>query len=198
MRNLAFLLLATATLATPAIAQDAPESPASAPTFSGFRVEGLLGWDHTQILDDDEGALLYGIGVGYDFQTGRAVLGLEAEASESNNNGCQSNLLTQGDRFCSETGRDLYVGARAGVIVSPNVLLFAKAGYVNTRFTSDYNPGAGGAVTSARFNLDGLRVGAGAEFSIGRNAFIRGEARYSNYRDGGDRGAVVGGFGFRF
>ncbi len=69
---------------------------------------------------------------------------------------------------------------------------------MNTRFTSEYDPGAGGAVTSAHFNMDGLRVGAGAEFTIGRRAFIRAEARYTDYHDGGNRGALLGAFGFRF
>jgi outer membrane immunogenic protein len=198
MRIVAFLLITAAALATPALAQNAPERPASASNFSGFHVEGLFGWDHTEIFDDDQGAPLYGIGVGYDYRTGRAVLGLEAEASDSNNDGCLSNLITPGDRLCNRTGRDLYIGARAGIVVSRNVLLFAKGGYVNTRFTSEYDPGAGGTVISAHFNLDGLRVGGGAEFTVGRNAFIRAEARYTDYLDGGNRGAILGAFGFRF
>ncbi len=199
MRIHAFLLLTTAAvLATPARAQDASAGPAPAPHFSGFRIEGLLGWDHTEILDDDQGAPLYGIGVGYDYQTGRAVLGLEAEASDSNNNGCLRNVINPGDRLCAGTGRDLYIGARAGFIVGRNVLLFAKSGYVNTRFTSEYDPGAGGAVTSFHYNADGLRVGGGAEFTIGRHAYIRAEGRYTQYRDGGNRGALLGAFGFRF
>lgn len=199
MRTFATLLLTTAiALATPAFAQDAPESPAPAPAFSGFHVEALLGWDHTEILDDDQGAPLYGLGLGYDYQTGRAVLGLEAEASESNNNGCLSNLIATGDRFCNETGRDLYIGARAGIIVSPRVLLFVKSGYVITRFNEEYDPGGGGAVITSHFNLGGLRVGGGAEFAISRNVFIRAEGRYTDYHNGGNRGALLGAFGFRF
>lgn len=200
MRILAMLLLSTAAiLAAPASAQDAAEGTPPAPTFTGFRVEGLLGWDHTEILDDDEGAPLYGIGLGYDFQTGRAVLGLEAEVSFSNNNGCLSDVINAGDRLCAETGRDLYAGARAGLIVGRNVMLFAKAGYVNTRFSNEYDPGGNGTVTRANFNLDGLRVGGGMEVAIGRRAFVRAEGRYTSYDDGGgDRGAILGAFGFRF
>ena len=199
MRTLTILLLtATSAFASPAFAQDVAESAPPASAFTGFRVEGLLGWDHTEILDDDEGAPLYGIGAGYDFQTGRAVLGLEAEASDSNNNGCLGDIINPGDRLCSGTGRDLYVGARAGLIVGRNVLLFAKGGYVNTRFTTEYDPGGGGTVTSGSFNQDGLRVGAGAELAIGRRAFVRAEARYTTYDGGGDRGAILGAFGFRF
>lgn len=191
-------LIAAAFLATPALAQDAPDNVPPAPNFTGFRVEGLLGWDHTEILDDDQGGIMYGVGVGYDFQTGRAVLGIEAEASDSRNNGCLNDVIQAGDRLCAGTGRDLYVGARAGLLVGRNVLLFGKAGFVNTRFTNEYDPGGGGAVTDLRFNSNGLRVGMGAELAVGRNAFVRGEARYTNYRDGGDRGALLGAFGFRF
>lgn len=191
-------LIAAATFASPALAQDAPDGHDPAPRFSGFRIEGLIGWDHTEILDDDDGAIMYGVGVGYDLQTGRAVLGIEAEASDSNNNGCLSDLLQAGDRLCAGTGRDLYVGGRAGYLVGRNVLLFGKAGYVSTRFTNEYDPGGGGAVTSARFNQDGLRVGLGVEVALSRNAFVRGESRYTNYTNGGDRGAILGGFGFRF
>lgn len=198
MRIPAFLLLATATLATPAFPQDAQDSPAPAPAFSGFRVEGLLGWDHSRILDDDEGAPLYGIGIGYDYRTGRAILGIEAEASDSNNNGCLRDLINPGDRYCADTGRDLYVGVRAGILVGPNVLLFAKTGYVNTRFGSDYDPGAGGQLIANRFNADGLRAGGGMEFTVGRHAFVRAEGRYTDYRNEGSRGAIVGAFGFRF
>ena len=58
--------------------------------------------------------------------------------------------------------------------------------------------GAGVADFDARDNLDGVRVGAGAQFGIGANSYIRTEYRYSNYQDGFDRHQVVGGFGFRF
>jgi outer membrane immunogenic protein len=191
-------LIAAATFASPALAQDAPDTREPAPTFSGFRIEGLVGWDHTEILDDDQGAIMYGLGVGYDYQTGRAVLGIEAEASDSNNNGCLNDLIGTGDRFCVGTGRDLYIGGRAGLIVGRSVLLFGKAGYVNTRFTSEYDPGGGGVATNSHFNQDGLRVGLGVELALSRHAFIRGETRYSNYMNGGDRGAVLGAFGFRF
>ena len=67
-----------------------------------------------------------------------------------------------------------------------------------TGFTTEYDPGGGGAVTSAHFNLDGLRVGGGAEFAISRNLFFRAEGRYTEYHNGGNRGALLGALGFRF
>jgi len=192
MRIHCIALLFAGALATPAFAQDAPPpSP-----HSGFRVEALAGWDHTEILDDDEGGILYGVGVGYDFQSGRAVFSIEAEANDSTNNGCIGDIAS--DRFCITSGRDLYIGARAGILVGRDVLLFGKAGYSNARYVFEFDSVAQGIHDRDGVNLDGIRVGAGAQFGVGRNAYLRTEARYSNYEDGGDRGAILGAFGFRF
>jgi outer membrane immunogenic protein len=190
--------LMAGTLATPALAQDDPPPPPPASPMSGFRVEALAGWDHTEILGDDDGGILYGIGIGYDFQTGRAVLSIEAEANDSTNNGCITGIVNANDRFCVTSGRDLYVGARAGFLVGRNVLLFGKAGYTNARYVSEYDDAGAGIHDRYGTNLDGIRVGAGAQFGVGRNAYLRTEARYSNYEGGGDRGALLAAFGFRF
>lgn len=197
MRIIPIALLIAGVLASPAFAQD-DAAPVNAPDFSGFRIEGLVGWDHTELLGDDEGGILYGVGVGYDFQRGRAVFGIEAEANDSTNNGCLTNIISANDRFCVTSGRDLYVGGRAGVIVGRNVLLFGKVGYTNARYISTYDDVAGSYHDRYGTTLDGIRVGAGAQFGVGRNAYFRTEARYSNYEGGGDRGALLGAFGFRF
>ena len=78
MRITLIAALMAGILATPAFAQDDPAATITpAPqSNSGFRVEALLGWDHTEILDDDQGGLLYGVGVAYDFQAGRAILSI--------------------------------------------------------------------------------------------------------------------------
>ncbi|HEV7661472.1 MAG TPA: hypothetical protein VGO55_16655 [Allosphingosinicella sp.] len=111
MRVHCIALLFASALATPAFAQDEPEAtitPAPAPSsMSGFRVEALLGWDHTEILDDDQGGVLYGVGIGYDFQVGRAVLSIEAEANDSTNDGCLTGLANANDRLCITSGRPL-------------------------------------------------------------------------------------------
>ena len=199
MCKYALAALLAGAVATPAFAQDRPPDP-SAPSFEGFRIEGLVGWDHAEILDNDGGGLLYGIGAGYDFQTGRAVIGIEGEASESTNGGCTRDFFATGDSFCIDMSRDLYIGGRAGVIVGRNILLFGKAGYTNARVRSEYDDGTPAGTNNFTFseNLDGVRVGLGAQFGIGRNAYFRTEARYSNYEGGSDRGALLGAFGFRF
>jgi len=186
--------------AMPAFAQDVAPPP-SGPPLGGFRIEALGGYDANQIQNDDGGGILYGLGVGYDFQVGRrAIIGLEAEATETTANGCEHDIFDPGDALCVDGGRDLYAGVRAGFLVGRNVLLYGKAGYTNWRLHVDYTQGNPVGISSFSYgqNFDGIRGGVGAQFGLGPNAYVRTEYRYSNYEDGGDRHQVVGAFGFRF
>jgi outer membrane immunogenic protein len=201
MRTIAIVTLTAAAFiaATPAAAQD-NVPPGNGSAWQGFHVEALAGFDSARIQNNDDGGFVYGVGGGYDFQTGRAVLGIEVEASDSTNSGCTTDLAFPNDALCARAQRELTVGVRAGILVSPRVLLYAKGGYTNARFRVDYDDGtpAGASNISFHQNFDGIRVGGGAEFRVGGNAFVRLEGRYSNYEYGGDRGQGVVAFGFRF
>ena len=178
---LAAAVLAAAT-ATPAFAQDA-SAPAS---FSGGHVEVVGGYDSVHGAGDSTDGVLYGIAGGYDFRSGGAVFGIEAEASESSTGECVGT-------DCFEASRDLYVGGRLGAVVANNVLLYAKAGYTNARFDIT----TGGLTDSG--NLDGVRGGAGVELAL-RNSpvSLRAEYRYSNYEGGVSRNQGLVGLGIRF
>jgi outer membrane immunogenic protein len=185
--------LAAVSIAAPAVAQD------QAPSFTGIRVEGIAGWDRPQVPNDHGNGFLYGVGAGYDFQAGRLVLGVEGEASGSTAKRCVASVNAVGDQLCVKTGRDLYVGGRIGTLVAPTTLLYAKAGYTNARINTDYTGVAGGLASfSAHQNHDGYRLGAGIEQSLGGNAYVKAEYRYSNYDQNISRHQVVAGFGFRF
>jgi outer membrane immunogenic protein len=179
--------------ATPAAAQEA------AP-FTGVRVEGIVGYDAADVEGENSDGVLYGAQVGYDFQIGGVVLGIEGEASDSTVDECVSNVDLIGDRLCVDARRDLYAGGRIGAAVSPSVLVYGKAGYTNARVSLDYEDGTAG--TAADFsegeNLDGVRVGAGIQLAIGSNSYVKTEYRYSNYEQNIERHQVVAGFGFRF
>jgi outer membrane immunogenic protein len=193
MRRVIFAALLAATLATPAFAQD------SAP-FTGPRVEGIVGWDRPKVDDagHDDG-VTYGVGVGYDFQMGGAVVGVEAEASDSTTKECATEVAAVGDELCFKAKRDLYAGARAGAVIGERTLVYGKAGYTNARFGLDYDDGGTGAGNFEEGeNLDGVRAGAGVEHAIGPNSYVKTEYRYSNYENGVSRHQVVGGVGFRF
>ena len=182
----AFLLaaVAAAAVATPALAQDGP--------FNGPRVGAILGYDALQpgstedsdIRGDDQTAdgLVYGGDIGYDYQMRNMVFGIEGEltgsTSKVNNNPVDPNAFGYGR---VKAGRDIYVGARVGALLSPTTLLYAKAGYTNGRLDlirRDTN-----VTTDRHYNLDGYRVGAGIEKSMGGKAYVKAEYRYSNYGD---------------
>ena len=193
MRKYLLALFAAGVAATPAMAQE------SAP-FSGVRVEGIVGYDTTDVEDENSDGITYGAQVGYDIQSGNAVFGIEGEASDSTVDECVNDVDVVGDELCVQAGRDLYVGGRVGAVVGSNVLLYGKAGYSNARVALDYEDGTAGTALDFEEgeNLDGVRVGGGAEIALGPNAYAKAEYRYSNYEQGFDRHQVVGGIGFRF
>jgi len=184
MRNLVLAAMFAATAAAPALAQD------SAASFSGPRVEGVVGWDRVSNDGHDNG-VTYGIGAGYDMRFGNIVAGLETELSDSNVKECQFGAV------CASMGRDIYVGGRVGTVLGGRTLLYAKAGYTNARARLT-GTAPDGTTIGGHTNLDGVRVGAGAEYALTSNAYLKAEYRYSNYQDGFQRNQVVGGFGFRF
>lgn len=193
MRSIVVAALLAASAATPALAQGAAGDGAP---FTGARVEALAGWDRVQNNGSDDG-IGYGLAAGYDFQTGMGLVGVEAEAADSSVKQCFGSTTVADPRICAKAGRDLYVGGRVGTVIGGNTLLYAKAGYTNARAKLTSNDGTG-RVTLGSTDLDGVRVGAGAEYALGPNAFVKTEYRYSNYENGFSRHQVVGGFGFRF
>ncbi|MEG3181077.1 outer membrane protein [Sphingomonas sp. LT1P40] len=219
MRNaFAAALIASTMLAAPAFAQDDVN-----PSFTGPRIGIIGGYDivrpgsseDSDIDGDDQNVdgFLYGVEAGYDISMGGALIGVEAELSESTGkvraNSSDPDFFGFGE---VGTGRDIYVGVRAGVLASPDMLIYAKGGYTNARLNvlaSD-----GDTELDQNFELDGWRLGAGVEKAIGRNSFAKLEYRYSNYSsanfelsNGGvtddfdidtDRHQIVAGVGFRF
>lgn len=222
MKTISTLLVAGSVMAisAPAMAQDATDG-----TFTGPRVEALVGYDVSKAgssIDDDVNddndqsidGVTYGAALGYDFNVGSVVLGVEGEYTDSSAdveiaNGDPENFGL-GD---VNAGRDLYVGVRAGVLASPDLLLYAKGGYTNARY--NLNGSFDGEEYRAKIDTDGFRVGAGAEYALNENTFAKIEYRYSNYSDAEldfenarddvdigeidtDRHQVMLGFGYRF
>ncbi|MBV2147117.1 porin family protein [Sphingobium sp. AS12] len=209
-------LLAGTAVASPALAQDV------GPTFTGPRVEAILGYDHVGAgsdVDNNNGrddqsidGLLYGVGAGYDMNLGSAVVGVEGEYTDSTAKSDRFDLTDQFGFGRVSQGRDLYVGARAGILANPNTLVYVKGGYTNTKL--NVLAGDSDETTDTAFKLDGWRIGGGVERAINQNTFAKVEYRYSkydsahiDYMDGAtssefdidtDRHQVVASVGWRF
>ena len=190
MKKFLLALASTGALAsTPAFAQTADA------TFTGPWVGAVLGYDISRAgsdYDDDLNnqndqsidGVLYGVGAGYDIDFGGAVVGVEGEVTDST---AKTGFTRNGDfegfgLGRVDTGRDLYVGARAGIKARPDVLVYVKGGYTNAR----YNILASDGETELRDHIDtdGFRLGAGAEYAVNKNTFAKLEYRYSNYSKG--------------
>ena len=141
-------------------------APAMASDFAGPRIEVTAGADDvTGGVDPTD--VTYGAGLGYDVQFGRVVAGIEASVDNAF------------DR------RDIGVGARLGVALNDNVLVYGKAAYANWRQV-------------AGVDTEGLRLGGGLEVNLAGPVYAKAEYRYTDF-DGntGKHGGLVG-FGLRF
>ncbi len=206
------LLVAAPLFATPAFAQDGTP-------FNGPRIEALVGYDHLGAGSDTDtrnngniDGVTYGVGVGYDANLGSVVLGVEGEITDSSAKTNYGPLTSSFGFGRVSAGRDLYVGARAGFLATPETLVYAKVGYTNQKL--DVLAGDLNQRTDTSFKLDGWRVGGGIERQFGSNVYGKLEYRYSNYDEAHinyasgaqsarfgidtDRHQVVAGVGYRF
>ena len=190
IKYLAFTAVsAVALAAVPAAAQTQTNT---APV--GPRVEAIVGYDRQKVdlsnvgIEDsfkDEG-VLYGVGAGYDFGLSNgASIGVDLEATDSTAK--EANAAGT-----LKAGRDLYAGGRVSLPIADNSNVYAKAGYTNARFK------ASDGLVSESENLDGYRLGAGAQFGLSGRAYVGGEYRYSNYEQDVSRHQIALTVGTRF
>lgn len=228
------VLAAAALIAMPAAAQAAAQSADN----SGFHVAAIAGYDDAGATIDEDavgydvdsdreslGGFLYGATIGYDHDFGSGFAGLEVEVNDST-----GSETTPVDLYVDgfgdlvgdaelNVGTEFYVGARGGMDVSDTVRAYLKAGYVMGSAELDGEgtfDGQSGTL-NGDIDLDGWRIGAGAEANFTDAFFGRLEYRYSKLNVGDveaegitidlsdegdvldiDRHQVVVGVGFRF
>ena len=213
MRNFSFILCTVAAVIA---------TPATAASFSGPRAEARVGWDRTTLdlsYQDAEDSLSgsghksgYDVGaeVGYDYQSASGfVAGAYAGVDYASTKKCSA--VFGDDRGCLKLGRNFTVGARVGAKVSPLIMLYAKGGYSNGQIKATYHNSDDPTLDFGdHANRGGYHVGAGAEFALGQQGYIRAEYVRTNYSDydysdpdfkvsvDGHRDQALLGFGLRF
>jgi outer membrane immunogenic protein len=181
-------VLLAAGVATPALAQD---GGSSIETYAGV----LVGWDNVRakvsgVGSGSQDGFVYGAVLGAQTSIGNsALIGVEAEVDDATTKESVRDVLAVGDKVSLKAGRDLFIGARLGFHATPSVLVYAKGGYTNARITGRYNDGV--TTLKESENLDGYRIGAGAELGTGRLRW-RAEYRFSDYGNFKYNGVATG------
>jgi outer membrane immunogenic protein len=184
--------------AFPAQAQDTDTGGA----FTGPRIQVQAGWDRTgiNIVDtrnfggrgnfdghsQQDNEISYGGEVGFDFDLGGFVVGAYAGADFSNaSEDFDFNTATPpAPRLTLEAERNMYAGARLGVVVAPNVMIYGKGGFSRGRLSDDRPNGTGTIVyPTNEDNFDGYHFGGGVEFSLGGMVYVRGDYTHTRYED---------------
>ena len=184
---------AAALLASPALAQD----------ISGFRIEGLLGWDSVKVEDiGSKAGFAFGLGVGYDFAVSPTVsLGIDGEWMDSTADLEETdvpvvNPLSTGTASVKLSAQsDLYIGGRITGKVADNVAIFGRLGYANANFKLSSNVTDFDTLSE---NLDGFRLGIGAQYLFASGMYAGAEYRYTNYEAGVTRNQILANVGIRF
>ncbi|TCM21435.1 outer membrane immunogenic protein [Novosphingobium sp. PhB165] len=192
----------------PAAAQDSTTtSDTSAPStngtsFRGLRVEGNFGGDRFQsqgIHNDNFG---YGGTVGFDGMIGdRIVIGAEGSYWQSSSSAENCQVLPDTNNICHKSFEEWGAAVRAGYLVTPQLLVFAKGGYVNNEQRRRIDDSFGTQLVRDHFNTGGYQLGGGVEYTLTQGrmpVYLNAQYVYSQYDDHTARQRIMGGVGVRF
>ena len=181
---------AAAFVATPALAQDDYDGDGVGGAFTGPRIEAHVGWDRTGLniynnrniggrvfegTTQNDNGLLFGGEVGFDADIGGFVIGAYGGADFSDND---ENFLTQ--NVTIKANRNLYAGARIGMVLGDRAMVYAKGGLSRGRLQQDFRAGANTAAFAGSRNPDGWHFGGGVEVSAGM-LYFRGDFMHTQY-----------------
>jgi outer membrane immunogenic protein len=181
-------------------------SPDPAFSWTGFYIGGNVGWNWVNLTTTDTGPAQFGqvfpIGttssikrsgfmggaqIGYNYQMGNYVVGLDADFDWSATKFKQDGTL--GTLSFSTSYKNNYIstfGARFGYAFD-RLLVYGKAGGAWTQDDFDFTA-SDGSELSGRFDRWGWMVGGGVEYAISHNWTVKAEY---NYLDFGTKNEVL-------
>lgn len=194
-------IVAIAALGFTATAAQAQETSTNGTSFRGIRIEANAGGDRFQSQGNHNDKFGYGGTIGFDGQFGdRIVVGAEGSYWRANNwnENCSA---ASGGTVCHKSFDEYGAAVRAGVLATPQLLIFAKGGYVVNEQRKRLDTPTGGYYD--HFNTSGYQVGGGVEYSLsGEDARmpLYANVQYvrSQYNDNTARQRVMAGVGLRF
>lgn len=186
-----------------AAAQAAPAQDLTT-SFRGFRLEGNAGGDRFQSGGDHKSKFGYGGTIGFDGQIGdKIVVGPEASYWRANhwNENCTPGAI--GGTVCDKSFQEFGTAIRAGYLVTPQLLVFGKGGWVRNEQRRSFAAPAGETPYYNHTSIDGYQVGGGVEYSLTQLSlpvpvYVSAQYVYSNYADHTSRQRLMGGIGIRF
>lgn len=181
-------------------AANVAEAPIGGNDWRGFYVSAALGYgwsDSSQYVEVDQGndgiidgrfnksfeadGVLGAVGLGYDFTVrDNIVLGAFADYTfgdlDDKYDTPANGVILPGS--VKAKYEDIWaVGARFGLVVHKDMLLYGTVGYTAADFSAENDSGKG------KKDLDGYFVGAGLERLLCNNLYLKAEYRYSDYGD---------------
>jgi outer membrane immunogenic protein len=200
MKALPFVAIAAAIAAS---------SPALAEPFNGTYIGASVAYDNYEVQasdvftagDDFDGISANGVAgsifAGYDLPLGTsAFAGIELGAELSDAKATYNDTV---DVLTVKAKESWLATVRVGTMLNDSTGLYARAGYVNTRFSASFNG------VSDSDNQGAFLYGAGVETRVGGNASLRIEYSIRDYGDAGlgngvsvKNGQVQAGLSYRF
>ncbi|MEJ2457392.1 MAG: outer membrane beta-barrel protein [Novosphingobium sp.] len=186
----------------PLLAQDTDAQNSNGTTFRGVRVEGNIGADRFQSEGNHNDKLGYGGTVGFDGTIhDKIVIGAEGSFWRPGGGNENCTGLPDGNNICHKAFEEWGAAVRAGYLVNPDFLVFAKAGYVNREQRRRIDDASGSQLVYDHYRADGYQVGGGAEYTVTHGAlpvYVNAQYVYSNYHGHSSDQRLMTGIGIRF
>ena len=180
----------------------ASQASAQGIALRGVRADAQVGIDRFYSEGNNDNHLAYGGAIGVDTFVGdNFVLGIEGTFLNSR----AENITVDGPGIARRKSFEEYGGAiRAGVMMSPSTLVYAKGGFVVNEQRKAFDAFTVGTRNPAfgdyynHYHTKGYVVGAGVEQMLGERIYLKAEGRYANYKTNSSRLTGLIGLGVLF